>query len=211
MTKAHFLFSIYPNPATCLRSRKSKNQDERKIHKIPPKFGTAMLCFRTVAFYLRSLGGPIFLRLGTEDWGEEEGNSAKAGDTLTQSGAAGTPTWLQRHRPDRGTRGSGRSHRSAIVLSPMPVRMNATERPNHWATSVGAPPSPGRQQTSRALPPAHTSGGFAPTGPEREGARHEAPPRSLLTCSAAASPDMASGDYNVHTGRQGEARKEKLS
>lgn len=75
----------------------------------------------------------------------------------------------------------------------------------------GCSPVPGRQQTSRALPPAHISGGFAPTGPEREGARHEAPPRSLLTCSAAASPDMASGDYNVHTGRQGEARKEKLS
>lgn len=45
---------------------------------------------------------------------------------------------------------------------------------------------------------------------ERRG-RHEAPPLSFLTCSAAPSPDMASDDYNVRTSRRQEARKEKLN
>lgn len=77
-----------------------------------------------------------------------------------------------------------------------------------WEVSGAVLPTPG---FTRSPGPFLTRTGLECSHPQaRERSRHEAPPLPFLTCSAAASPDMASEDYNVHTGRQWEARKENF-
>lgn len=106
-------------------------------------------------------------------------------------------------QPSRQKNCGGRGEAtSSYYLSQMLVYMNATEKAR--LGDPGSAPSPPEPFLTRTW-----LKGPHPQGPREKRGQHEAPPLPLLTCSAAASPDMASGDDNGHTGRQREARKEK--
>lgn len=147
-----------------------------------------MLCSWTAAFSPSLSPGPSFPEcFRFYFWGQQTGKQKRE---ILPWQVVHTPRWFQLNRP-------GRSNLKLLSES----NACSYERSRDWGTPRVLP----ARQSSCSREP----GWGVRTHRARERGRHEAPPLPLLTCSAAASPDMASGDDNGHTGRQREARKEK--